>query len=123
MLGSDLELIFFFFSVNIWLVFKKFICVRNFCCELGTCIFIPFYIVSADMGEEAVKAVLPESLLKKRKREEDWASAKKQDLEVTKKKNTENRKLIYNRAKKYAEEYEEQVYISYLYSHLVLDGS
>jgi large subunit ribosomal protein L7e len=75
------------------------------------------------MGEEAVKAVLPESLLKKRKREEDWASAKKQDLEVTKKKNTENRKLIYNRAKKYTEEYEEQVYISYLYSHLVLDGS
>ncbi|XP_059459095.1 large ribosomal subunit protein uL30y [Corylus avellana] len=60
------------------------------------------------MGEEAVKAVIPESLLKKRKREEDWALAKKQNLEVTKKKNTENRKLIYNRAKKYAEEYEEQ---------------
>ncbi|GLT54288.1 hypothetical protein SLA2020_274990 [Shorea laevis] len=60
------------------------------------------------MGEEAVKAVIPESLLKKRKREEDWALAKKQGLEATKKKNTENRKLIYKRAKKYAEEYEEQ---------------
>lgn len=75
------------------------------------------------MGEEAVKAVIPESLLKKRKREEDWALAKKQELEVTKKKNTENRKLIFNRAKKYAKEYEEEVYISYLYAHLVHDGS
>ncbi|KAL0007247.1 hypothetical protein SO802_008749 [Lithocarpus litseifolius] len=39
------------------------------------------------MGEEAVKTVIPESVLKKRKREEEWALAKKQDLEATKKKN------------------------------------
>ncbi|XP_015894135.2 large ribosomal subunit protein uL30y [Ziziphus jujuba] len=58
------------------------------------------------MGE--VKAVIPESVLKKRKREEEWALAKKQELEAAKKKNTENRKLIYNRAKQYAKEYEQQ---------------
>ena len=67
------------------------------------------------MGEEAVKTVIPESVLKKRKREEEWALAKKQDLEATKKKNAENRKLIFNRAKLYSKEYEEQVCISHLY--------
>nr|POE56079.1 60s ribosomal protein l7-4 [Quercus suber] len=60
------------------------------------------------MGEEAVKTVIPESVLKKRKREEEWALAKKQDLEATKKKNAENRKLIFNRAKLYSKEYEQQ---------------
>lgn len=66
------------------------------------------------MGEE-VKAgpVVPESVLKKRKREEQWALAKKQGLESAKKKNSENRKLIYNRAKQYAKEYDEQVHIQY----------
>ena len=63
------------------------------------------------MGEEAVKTVIPESVLKKRKREEEWALAKKQDLEATKKKNAENRKLIFNRAKLYSKEYEQQVRI------------
>ncbi|PQQ01267.1 60S ribosomal protein L7-2 [Prunus yedoensis var. nudiflora] len=60
-----------------------------------------------EMGEE-VKVVVPESVLKKRKREEEWALAKKQGLEAAKKKNAENRKLIYNRAKQYSEEYEAQ---------------
>ncbi|KAJ0075528.1 hypothetical protein Patl1_34908 [Pistacia atlantica] len=59
------------------------------------------------MGEEA-KVVIPESVLKKQKRNEEWALAKKQELEVTKKKNAENRKLIFSRAKLYAKEYEEQ---------------
>ncbi|CAK9155339.1 unnamed protein product [Ilex paraguariensis] len=59
------------------------------------------------MGEE-VKAVVPESLLKKQVRKEQWALAKKQELEAAKKKNAENRKLIYNRAKQYSKEYEEQ---------------
>nr|POE89003.1 60s ribosomal protein l7-4 [Quercus suber] len=50
-----------------------------------------------------------ESALKKRKREEEWALAKKQDLEATKKKiNAENRKLDFNRAKQYSKEYEQQ---------------
>ncbi len=59
------------------------------------------------MGEEA-KVVIPESVLKKQKRNEEWALPKKQELEATKKKNAENRKLIFNRAKLYAKEYAEQ---------------
>ncbi|KAJ4981881.1 hypothetical protein NE237_032718 [Protea cynaroides] len=61
------------------------------------------------MGEEAKGgSVVPESVLKKAKRNEEWAVAKKQELEAAKKKNSENRKLIFNRAKQYAKEYEEQ---------------
>ncbi|KAL6972963.1 Large ribosomal subunit protein uL30w [Sarracenia purpurea var. burkii] len=52
--------------------------------------------------------VVPESVLKKRKRNEEWALKKKEELAALKKKNAENRKLIYNRAKLYATEYEEQ---------------
>ncbi|XP_016472072.2 large ribosomal subunit protein uL30y [Nicotiana tabacum] len=58
------------------------------------------------MGEGGV--LVPESVLKKQKRSEEWALVKKQELEAAKKKNTENRKLIYNRAKQYAKEYEAQ---------------
>ena len=50
------------------------------------------HLVSAEMGEEAVKTVILELVLKKRKREEEWALAKKQDLEATKKKKKECRK-------------------------------
>ncbi|KAF5182161.1 60S ribosomal protein L7 [Thalictrum thalictroides] len=62
------------------------------------------------MGEEMkVEAIVPESQLKKRKREEEWALAKKQDFEAAKKKkNAENRSPIYKRAKDYAKEYDEQ---------------
>uniref|UniRef100_A0A5B7AWM8 Putative 60S ribosomal protein L7-2-like n=2 Tax=Davidia involucrata TaxID=16924 RepID=A0A5B7AWM8_DAVIN len=62
------------------------------------------------MAEEQTKGgcVIPESVLKKQKRNEEWAFANKQELTALKKKNAENRKLIYNRAKEYAEEYEEQ---------------
>ena len=73
------------------------------------------------MGEE-VKALIPESVLKKKKREEEWALAKKQQLEALKLKNAENRKLIYNRAKQYAKEYAEQVIIiSFFYSIFMFD--
>ncbi|KAJ9693326.1 hypothetical protein PVL29_012191 [Vitis rotundifolia] len=52
------------------------------------------------MGEEEAKGgpVNPESVLKKQKSSKEW----------TLKKNAENRKLIYSRAKQYAKEYEEQ---------------
>uniref|UniRef100_A0A2N9G3U4 Ribosomal protein L30 ferredoxin-like fold domain-containing protein n=1 Tax=Fagus sylvatica TaxID=28930 RepID=A0A2N9G3U4_FAGSY len=62
------------------------------------------------MGEEAVKGgpVVPESVLKKQKRNEEWALAKKQELESAKTKRAESRKLIFNRAKLYAKEYDEQ---------------
>lgn len=65
------------------------------------------------MGEGGV--LVPESVLKKQKRSEEWALVKKQELEAAKKKNTENRKLIYNRAKQYAKEYEAQVIMSPIY--------
>ncbi|CAN4076439.1 unnamed protein product [Withania somnifera] len=51
---------------------------------------------------------VPESVLKKQKRSEEWALVKKQELVAAKKKSTENRKLIYNRAKEYSKEYEHQ---------------
>ena len=59
------------------------------------------------MGEE-VKAIVPESVLKKQKREEEWALKKKEELNAAKKKRAESRKLIYRRAKQYANEYQEQ---------------
>ncbi|KAG9135641.1 hypothetical protein Leryth_002385 [Lithospermum erythrorhizon] len=52
--------------------------------------------------------VVPESLLKKQKRNEEWALAKKRELEAAKKKKVETRKLIFNRAKQYSKEYEDQ---------------
>lgn len=62
------------------------------------------------MAESQAKApVVPESVLKKQKRSEEWALKKKEELATLKKKNAENRKLIFNRAKLYTKEYEEQV--------------
>ena len=55
------------------------------------------------------KVVVPESVLKKRQREEEWALAKKQSAEAAKKTNAANRKLIYKRAEQYAKEYAEKV--------------
>ncbi|KAK4850943.1 hypothetical protein QYF36_011216 [Acer negundo] len=59
----------------------------------------------AEMGEVAV---VPESVLKKQKREVEWASSMKQELEAAKKKRAETRKLIFNRAKQYTKEYDEE---------------
>ncbi|KAK7354676.1 hypothetical protein VNO80_20142 [Phaseolus coccineus] len=61
-----------------------------------------------EMGEGEAKTMVPESVLKKEKRNEEWALAKKQHLEAAKKKRFETRKLIFSRAKQYAKEYEEQ---------------
>ncbi|KAF7806689.1 60S ribosomal protein L7-2-like [Senna tora] len=62
------------------------------------------------MSKEDAKggAVVPESVLKKQKRNEEWALAKNKEFEAAKKKRSETRKLIYNRAKLYAKEYDEQ---------------
>ncbi|XP_019417498.1 PREDICTED: 60S ribosomal protein L7-4-like isoform X2 [Lupinus angustifolius] len=61
------------------------------------------------MGEEEVKSsVVPESVLKKQKRNEELALTKTQELEAAKKKRVLSRKLIFNRAKLYAKEYENQ---------------
>lgn len=69
-------------------------------------------LLHTEMGEE-VKAIVPESVLKKAKRNEEWSLASKQELEAAKKKRAETRKLIYNRAKLYSKEYEEQVLIHF----------
>lgn len=61
------------------------------------------------MAESQARApVVPESVLKKQKRSEEWALKKNEELATLKKKNAENRKLIFNRAKLYTKEYEEQ---------------
>lgn len=63
------------------------------------------------MAESQAKVgpMVPESVLKKQKRSEEWALKKKEELVALKKKNSENRKLIFNKAKQYTKEYEEQV--------------
>ncbi|KAL0903424.1 hypothetical protein M5K25_027801 [Dendrobium thyrsiflorum] len=60
------------------------------------------------MAEVEAKDVIPESVLKKRKREDQWALEKKEKLEEKRKKNRENRKLIFKRAEQYAKEYANQ---------------
>ncbi|MED6112060.1 60S ribosomal protein L7B [Stylosanthes scabra] len=60
------------------------------------------------MSKEEVKSVVPDSVLKKQKRSEEWALAKDQQLQAAKKKRFQTRKLIFNRAKQYSEEYAEQ---------------
>ncbi|KAL5232064.1 hypothetical protein ABZP36_030840 [Zizania latifolia] len=57
---------------------------------------------------EAKAVVVPESVLKKRKREEQWAADKKEKAVAEKKKAVESRKLIFSRAKQYAQEYDAQ---------------
>lgn len=61
------------------------------------------------MSSEAVKVAVPESVFRKRKREEQWAAEKKEKSLAERKKSIENRKLIFTRAKQYAEEYDAQV--------------
>lgn len=58
---------------------------------------------------EAAPAVVPETLLKKRKRDEQWAAAKSAELSAAKSRNAKNRTLIFKRAQQYQEEYEKQV--------------
>ncbi|RZS04267.1 hypothetical protein BHM03_00034577, partial [Ensete ventricosum] len=50
------------------------------------------------MSMEEPKVVIPQSVLKKRKREEQLALAKKQELDAEKEKQRENRELIFTRA-------------------------
>ena len=58
---------------------------------------------------EAAPATVPETLLKKRKRDEQWAAAKAEEVASAKTRNAKNRTLIFKRAQQYQEEYEQQV--------------
>jgi large subunit ribosomal protein L7e len=60
------------------------------------------------MSAEQAPAVVPETLLKKRKRDEQWAAAKTSQLAAAKSRNAKNRTLIFNRAQQYQEEYQRQ---------------
>ncbi|GFP84390.1 60S ribosomal protein l7-2 [Phtheirospermum japonicum] len=60
----------------------------------------------AEVGKSNV--VVPESVLKKQKRAEEWALVKSKELEEAKKKNSESRKLICKKASQYAKEYAQQ---------------
>ncbi|KAL7092396.1 hypothetical protein ACP275_12G162500 [Erythranthe tilingii] len=61
------------------------------------------------MGEEVKAGVLvPESVLKKQKRADEWALAKANELAVAKTKKVADRKLICKKARQYAEEYQKQ---------------
>jgi hypothetical protein len=62
-----------------------------------------------DVEAAAVVPTVPETLLKKRKRDEEWASARKQQLEAARNKNAKNRQLIFKRAEQYIKEYRSQV--------------
>ncbi|KAE9468070.1 hypothetical protein C3L33_00040, partial [Rhododendron williamsianum] len=86
-------------SIEVWAMKKDFNCVVE--------VEISSY---REMSEAQTKPgpVVPESVLKKERRNEEWALKKKEELAVLKKKNVENRKLIFIRAKKYTKEYEEQ---------------
>ncbi|KAK4754235.1 hypothetical protein SAY87_002339 [Trapa incisa] len=60
------------------------------------------------MGGEEVKVVIPESVLKKRKRNDEWAVAKITEIEASKKEAKKKRKTIFKQAEKFAAEYEAQ---------------
>ncbi|CAH1444773.1 unnamed protein product [Lactuca virosa] len=87
---------------------KRFVHVKRDT-PLLACSLLSDFQLSEEMAEVAKAGQLvPESVLKKQKRNEEWAVAKNQEAEALKKKNAANRKLIFNRAKKYSEEYEAQ---------------
>ncbi|KAK4396718.1 60S ribosomal protein L7-2 [Sesamum angolense] len=60
------------------------------------------------MAEAKGNVVVPESVLKKQKRAEEWALAKSKEVEEAKTKKAETRKLICKKARQYAKEYEQQ---------------
>jgi len=65
--------------------------------------------VDVQMSSEVAKVAVPESVLRKQKREEQWAVEKKEKALAEKKKSIKSRKLIFTRAKQYAKEYDAQV--------------
>ncbi|AQK41088.1 60S ribosomal protein L7-4 [Zea mays] len=63
--------------------------------------------MSSAEAKAAAKAV-PESVLRKRKREEQWAADKKEKALADRKEALDSRKIIFARAKQYAQEYDAQ---------------
>ncbi|KAK4791216.1 hypothetical protein SAY86_031629 [Trapa natans] len=65
------------------------------------------YVIEEMSGEE-VNVVIPESVLKKRKRSAEWALVKNMEIEACKKQAKEKRKVIFKQAEKFASEYDKQ---------------
>jgi hypothetical protein len=65
--------------------------------------------MSAAAEAKAKAAAVPESVLRKLKREEQWAADYKEKALADRKKALESRKVIFARAKQYAQEYDAQV--------------
>lgn len=64
------------------LTFHEWICALDHASQFY--LMLPWY---RKMGQQVKGSVVPESVLKKRKREQEWALAKKQELEAKRKKN------------------------------------
>jgi large subunit ribosomal protein L7e len=60
------------------------------------------------MSSEVKASTVPESVLKKRKRDEQWAKNRAEELQLSKAKAKENRKVIFKRAEQYIKEYRQQ---------------
>ena len=68
--------------------------------------------IMADMEAENVPIpvkVVPETLLKKRKRNEQWAINRKEQLESSKAKNAKNHGVVFKRAEEFIKQYRGQV--------------
>ncbi|CAM6126471.1 unnamed protein product [Calypogeia fissa] len=59
------------------------------------------------MSSEAA-AMVPESVLKKRKRDEQWALAKKEELDAARTKSRSDRKVIFKQTEEYLKEYKKE---------------
>ena len=60
-------------------------------------------------AEKKAPSSVPESVLKRRKRDEDWAAKKAATATDAKKKARDSRKDIFKRAESYVKEYRDQV--------------
>ncbi|XP_077217071.1 large ribosomal subunit protein uL30y-like [Tasmannia lanceolata] len=62
------------------------------------------------MADEEPKPLtyIPETLLKKRKKNEEWAIKRKERFEAQKQRSKENRKLVFKRAEQYIKEYRDR---------------
>ena len=65
--------------------------------------------ISMSSADGSPVAVVPESVLKKRKRDEQWTLARKEQAEEAKLKSIQNRKVIFKRAEQYIKLYRQQV--------------
>mgnify|MGYP002775593235 FL=1 len=64
---------------------------------------------SEELAVSIPPATVPESVLKKRKRDDQWSLTRKQKAEETKSNSAANRKGVFKRAEQFIKEYRQQV--------------